>query len=336
MDLELRRATASDTEAVRELALNHRYAEYRCYKFFGYDFASDYLARETEKFLAGEDPNAYLAIVGGQPVGFASAARAEWDSRHFGVEMGSLVHLFTAGSKKHRAAILDTLLEAVEAEARERGLVHLAAKIDIEDIPGMTAVQSRGYRLMDTLVTYINDSDRPRSKFQKKDPGFVGITYHKDQFDQIPFSEVEHIVKFMRDAYRIDRYHTDTRLPSGRSHEVYVEWFKKIFDGSWADGVHVVRKDGKVVAFCSSGQYQHELEKLYGAKISIRGLAGVIPEGSGAYSLITEMGATQCPMGSRLQEYDTQIQNMAVINVWIRHALPFMRGRYTCHRWLDE
>ena len=278
----------------------------------------------------------YPAFANGQPAGFESAARADGDSGHFGIEMGSLVHLYTAGSRRHRAAILDALMERIEAEMRERGIAHIAAKIDIEDLAGMNLAQNRGYRLMDTLVTYINDSERPRPKLPKKDPSFVGTTYHKDQFDQMPFSKVEHIVNFMRDAYRTDRYHADARLPAERSHEVYVEWFKNIFDGTWADGVHVVKKDGKVVAFCSTGQYQHEIEKLYGAKIAIRGLAGVIPEGSGAYSLLTEMGSTQCPMGSRLQEFDTQIQNMPVINIWIRHSLPFMRGRYTCHRWLDE
>lgn len=333
--VEVRRAGAADMEAVRELALKYPFAEYRCYRLSKHDFASDYLALQAQRFMESDEPIAFLAESGGKPVGFAGAARADWDSSHFGLEMGGVKFLFARGSQTEQTEIHAKLLEALVRAVRDRGMVHLNAKIDVEDMAGLAAVQKQGFRVMDTLVTYINDATRTRPPEIQDPPGVTRTTYHKDRLHEVPYSEIEHIADFMRKGYRIDRYHADTRLPADRSHEVYVEWFKKAFEGKWADGVHVVRKDGKIVGFCSV-QDQPELLELYDARITARGLAGVVPEGKGAYAIVTEMVRTNCPVGTRFQEFDTQIQNFPVINVWIKQGMPYMRGRYTLHRWLDE
>ena len=48
------------------------------------------------------------------------------------------------------------------------------------------------------------------------------------------------------------------------------------------------------------------------------------------------MGWTSAHTPLDFGEYDTQIQNFPVINVWIRYGFAFLRGRFTLHRWLDE
>jgi hypothetical protein len=334
MGLETKKFSAADTDAVLGLAREHRYPEHRWYRLVKQDFATDYLVHQVGRFLEGADSFGFVATRGSGIVGFAVASPSSWDSDHFGIPMGTVPYVFSRGSHTERVTIAGKLLEAIEREARNRGLVHLRGVSDIEDTALLLAEQQRGYLLVDTLLTYISDNQRPPAAPPKPDPAFTFESYRKEEFGRIDQKEIAHIVRFMRDAYRIDRFHADPRLPREKCHEVYVEWFHNTFKGEWADGVHLIRKEGRVVGFLGF-QYFHEIEKLYGSKIIGRGLSAVLPEGRGGYSALTHATLNLCPYGSRHAEFDSQIQNFAVINVWIKHGLSFARGRYTLHRWLD-
>jgi len=212
----------------------------------------------------------------------------------------------------------------------------MAVEIDLEDIVGVQAAERCGFVLVDCLVTYVANSERPPASRPPIDPAFELQSFSRDQLDQVRFSDVEHILDFMRSAFRVDRYHMDPWLPAARSHEVYVEWFKNILNGKWASGIHLVSRDGRVVGFCSSGREEAELAELYGIRMKGKGLAGAIPEGRGAYSVLTEMVSTRLVHGIQFGEWDTQIQNVAVINIWLRHGLTYMRGRYMLHKWIGS
>jgi len=136
----------------------------------------------------------------------------------------------------------------------------------------------------------------------------------------------------MRTSYRVTRFHMDDRLPADRSGEIYDEWCRNLFNGKWADMIHVARRAGRTVGFLGHQSFG-ELEERYGVKIIGRGLAGVLPEGRGAYAALVAATMAHTP---DFAEYDTQIQNFPAINVWIRFGFAFMRGRFTLHRWLDE
>jgi GNAT superfamily N-acetyltransferase len=335
MSIEVRRATAADKEAAKTLALEYPYPEFRCYRLYKDDFASDYLAHCVERFLDDPDHVAFLAVAGGKAVGFAGASRSDWDSNHFGVEMGGIPFLLVNGPRGERVGTADALLDAVVGAMRERGIKHLNVKIDTEDLKTLAAAQKRGFFLVDTLVTYVDVAKRPPATRPKKDPALVVTTCRKDRFDQFKKEELQPLADFLLKAYRIDRFHADLRLPAERSHEVYAEWLWNVFNGEWADGVHVIRKEGKIVGFLGL-QFFKEIQALYGVKIAGRGFSAVLPEARGGYTVVVEAANTQCPMPHDYGEFDTPIQNYPVINVWIRHGMFFLRCKYTLHRWLDE
>jgi len=335
MTVETRAFGAADTEAVLGLAREHRYPEHRWYRLVKQDFATDYLVHQVGRLLEGPESRGAVATKSGEIVGFAGLSPSPWESNHFGIPMAGVPYLFARGGRDERVAIAGALLDAVEREARSQGVRHLRGACDIEDTALLLALQARGYLLVDTLLTYISDNQRPPAAPPRIDPAFSFETYRKEDLGRIKPEEIEHISQFMRDAYRIDRFHADPRLPREKCHEVYVEWFRNTFKGEWADGVHLIRREGRVVGFLGF-QYFHEIEKRYGSKIIGRGLSAVLPEGRGGYSALTHATVNLCPYGSRHAEFDTQIQNFAVINVWIKHGLSFARGRYTLHRWLDE
>lgn len=335
MPIEVRPATAADVDAARALAAEYPYPDYRCYRLFKDDFASDYLAHCVERFLKDPDHVAFLATAGGKPVGFAGASRSLWDSNHFGLEMGGVPHLLVCGPDADRLETADVLLGAVVAAMRELGIQHLNIKIDTEDLKALAAAQKRGFFLVDTLVTYVDVAARPPAARPKKDPALVVTTCRKDTFDQFKKEDLKPLAEFLRKAYRIDRFHADARLPAERSHDVYVEWFWNVFNGEWADGVHVIRKEGKIVGFLGL-QFFKDIQDLYGVKIAGRGFSAVLPEARGGYTVVVEAANTQCPMPHDYGEFDTPIQNYPVINNLIQHGMYFLRCKYTLHRWLDE
>jgi hypothetical protein len=335
MSLAIGPARPEDGDSVRALALGHRFADNRFYRLFGFDFPAQHLADTAQRFLAGEPSAALLACAGGQALGFAGLGRLEWESAHFGIEMATVPFLFAEGDDAERLAIHTALFDGIEAAARECGILHVAVRVDFEDGVALRAAQAAGYRLMDALVTHLGDAERPPPSRPRSDPVLEVTTYRKQDLAQIPAHEIQPFEKFMREAYRIDRFHADPHLSSERADDVYVEWMRKVFSGEWADGMQVIRKEGRLVGFCSF-QYAHELKEHYGVKILGRGLAGVLPEAKGGYSVLTEAVQTRCPFGSRFQEFDTQIQNFPTINVWIKHGMRYVRGRHTLHRWLGD
>jgi hypothetical protein len=288
----------------------------------------------VERFLKGKDPLALLAFSGNEVIGFTGVERSEWESGHFGIEMGSVPFLYTKGSEAGRLELMDALLGKAEGAAVDRGLRHLRVMTDIADNAGTLAAQKRGFLLVDTLLTCISDTEQPPASPPKVDPAFALEALTKDKFDRVKREEIWHMADFMRASYRIDRYHNDPRLPAEKSHEVYVEWFKNILNGTWADGMYIARREGRIVGM-TGFNYFFELEKLYDVRIIGRGLSAVLPEGRGGYHALTLAARTMAPYGCRFVEFETQIQNYPVINVWSRHGIGFARGRYTLHKWLD-
>lgn len=339
MSLALRDATAADREAADALAATHPWPEAGFYRLFGFDLGTPQLAGAVGRFLSGLDEArpeaaAVLASEGAQPVGLAALARQPWESGHFGLDMGSVPFLLAPGEPRARAARVDALLDGIERTARERGLRHLSLRLDVNDAGALDAAQRRRWRQVDTLVTWVHDSQTLRERAPEDAP-FELVTLRKEDLARVPRAELAELEEFVRRAYRMDRFHADLRLPEERSDALYVAWFRKVFDGSWADGAQALRRDGRMVGFCSF-QHLEELEQLGGPRVIGRGLAAVLPEAKGGYAVLTRMIHRRCPLGSRFQEFDTQLQNFPTINVWARESMRFVRARATLHRWLDE
>lgn len=338
--LTLREAGPDDAAAAHALGLGHPWPEYGFYRLFGFDFGPAYLASEAERFvrsLGGGDGLGIVALRGERVLGLAGLSRLGWESGHFGLEMGAVPFLLGPASLAERAEVADALLAGVEDAARGRGLQHLSLRVDASDLAALSAAQRRGFRVVDTLVTFVHDSNEtPRAALPAIDETFERVTLRKEELAAAPRGELAALEAFMREGYRIDRFHSDLRLPAERSDALYVAWFRKVFDGSWADGAQALRRDGRYVGFCSFQHAAQVASEFAGPSIIGRGLAAVLPEARGGYAVLTRMIHTRCPFGSRFQEFDTQLQNFPTIRVWIQEGMRFVRARITLHRWLDE
>ncbi len=326
---EIRPARIADLDELQRLVERHPFAEYRSYRIFQHDFAADYLARTVRSLLESNCPMALLALSEGRAAGFIAATRSPAESACFAMEMASIPFVLHDGTGAAREGV-KALLAALMAEARTRGIQHLTLKVDVADMTTVHAAEQLGYRLVDTLVTYVDVA--ARRPIPEPHPAFELTSYGKDELDRLTPDEIDPLADFMRTSYHVTRFHMDHRLPAERSGAIYDEWCRNLFNGKWADMVHIARRGGRPVGFLGHQSF-HELEERYSVKIIGRGLAGVLPEGRGAYAALVAATMAHTP---DFAEYDTQIQNFPAINVWIRFGFAFLRGRFTLHRWLDE
>lgn len=335
--------TGSDQENAISLAHDHPYKDAAYYRIFGYDLGTSHLVHNLSSFLenlenqpAKDKKNniALLATKKEQAIGFIALKYLSWESDHFGIKMGTVPFLFATGQPQERAEISSQLLVEIEKLAKNSGFEHLSIKLDVNDTGVFHAATCRKWRPVDTIVTWVHDSQGMMAE-EPDAPDFERVTLEKKDLPDIPRSEIVDLENFIHYAYRIGRFHSDLRLPQDLSDALYVNWFNRVFDGSWADGVQAIRRDGRYVGFCSF-QHLKEIEELGGPRVIGRGLAAVLPEAKGGYAVLTRMIHRRCPLGSRFQEFDTQINNYPPINIWARESMRFVKTRATLHCWLDE
>ncbi len=151
-----------------------------------------------------------------------------WETEFFGVNMARLESML--GSDAAPGA-LRGLLDAAVEEARGTGIEHLAARVDIADCKVVHMLEDLGFRLMDTLVTYIYG----HKEKTPKDVRNMGLLRPYEPEDR------QQLLEIAAEAYAgfSGRYHNDPHIADERATAMYVEWARRCVDGEWAERVLV-------------------------------------------------------------------------------------------------
>src|SRR5688572_29148216 len=67
-----------------------------------------------------------------------------WDTAFFGLRMARIEYVLATNV----ALVADTIRSSIET-LRSRGIQHVSARVDVEDIETMATLESEGFRLMD-------------------------------------------------------------------------------------------------------------------------------------------------------------------------------------------
>lgn len=194
------------------------------------------------------------------------------------------------------------------------------ARVDVNALEVVQALEDRQYRLMDTLVYWVRDLNRAPA--EAIDSPF----YIRDATrDDIPAIGDVAAASF---AGYAGHYHADPNLPPEKCDEVYIDWAKRsVTDAQLAGCVRVVEDDGEVIAFMTYRTVNGDGEIVLG---------GILPEHQrrGIYQTLLGDGIFWCSQqGAEKIWFSTQITNVAVQRVWTRlHFVPH-HAQYTLHRW---
>jgi hypothetical protein len=246
-----------------------------------------------------------------------------WDSEHFGLAMGRVGPLVTDPGHA-TSETLNPLVTWLLDRATEAGVEHLAAKVDGADLATLQALEARGFRFVDCLVTYFYDCHRDPAPPMKQ----LGTIRNYQPPDM---EAVVDIAERMLGEYG-GRFAFDPWLPRDAVRRFYMEWARNACNGHMADRLLVGERHGRIVGFLGYRMQPRPLRSL-GVRIAGQGISAVLPEGAGLYpAMLAKAIVVDRIVAYDFAEFDTPIQNILPQRIFQRMGFHFSRSKYTLHR----
>ena len=312
---------AGELDLVAPLVQEYPYKPYRNYRVFSRKAQQAVMLAEIGDTLGHADGVVSLAEHDGHRA-MAIARFLEWDSRFFGVPMARIEYVL-APSPALTAAALDAAIEAL----RSRGARHISARVDVADIESIGVCEANGFRLMDTLVTYIT---RPR----KEPPNEV-----KEVGRIRPYraEDADSIVEITAEAYRgfRGRFQLDANIPKERADAFYVEWARQCVGSRMADMIVVSEAaDGRILGYLAFRR-REPVSTSGETPVFGGGLGACRADAPGAYAGLIRAGMLWAHERDGVAECQTQNYNFAVIRIYEAVGAHYVRAEHTLHRWLS-
>jgi GNAT superfamily N-acetyltransferase len=215
-------------------------------------------------------------------------------------------------------------LEEVLAFCHENSVKFLIARVRVNQLDAVQAMEQHGFLLMDTLVYYT-------FKLSKPIPEDIAASYivrpmHDDESEVIKQIATESFKNYY------GHYHADPRIDKSKADEVYVDWARNsAVSRQFADEVLVAAEGDETLGFATLRM--NTPQQAEGV------LFGVAPkaQGRGIYRSFI-IRATEWARAQDALEItvSTQITNVAVQKVWARVGYEFDQAYYTFHKWFDD
>lgn len=327
-------ARTDDRSTVLDLAGDARWAPLRYLALFGLDVAAVEQADRVARTLDG--PGGHLvAAAGTDVVGQVSARPIEDLTDHFDTQFFEAGPLLTDDRPDvDRAVVGRMLLRALRQSLAEGEPAAIALRLEADDLDGLLAAESAGFRVRETTATFINDLQRR----DKNPPWEIGdsVRLHRFGIDpELPASTFDGL-RGQAGQVVLDHYHADPWLPNDRCDALYERVLDRALHGIGADAL-VLRFLGEKLIGLGTWRHWRELEP-YG--VSMAGSAfGFRVEGApvGNQYEVAAYVCNQSLTGNRLLEWSTQANNFPMINMMSRQpSIRLCRTSHVLHCWTDD
>lgn len=313
-------------EAIRIKCLIERYefGDYRRYRILKQDSLREYLYFQLVRLFENAANNrVVIAQEDNEPLGLITFIRLPWDSKILGIEAAKIGHLIVLGDIRIREKIKTQLLSSIISLSRRLGITHLSCRIDVDDLSSAHALESNGFLLMDTLVTYTFN------RYRHKIPGFKELC----KIRAFKKSDLPVLEQIGRSVFIKDRFHLDHHILRKKADALFAAWVKNCCRGKDADRIFVAEQNKQPVGFLAF-ELNGDLVKFTGYKIAGHGLSAISPGAKGIYPSLTKAATQEIALNYDCLEFDTQLNNYEVLRVWQSSGFDFIRAKYTFHKWL--
>lgn len=313
----IRELGAQDLPFVESLVASYPFKAYRHYRVLPRKRQSAVMLAEVAATIQHADGVAlHVALAQGEAV--AIARTLAWDSAFFGVPMGRIEYVI--GSR----AVADAAVAGATAALQARGVAHISARADVEDIGLVTTLEAHGFRMMDALVTY---TTRPG----KEPPNVVREvgTIRAMRDDDGP-----ELVRIAAEAYRgfRGRFHLDPSIPDEKADAFYAEWARQTVARTMADTVLVAEgASGQLLGFLGFRR-REPVSSVGGVPVFGGGLGACRADTPGAYAGLIRAGTVWAHERDGVAECQTQNYNFPTIRIYEAVGAHYVRAEYTLHR----
>ena len=315
--MTIRQLGPDDLAVVAPLVEAYPFKSYRNYRVLPRKTQTAVMMAEIAATLA--HPDGVVLHVGSGDGQAAVVGRAlAWDSAFFDLPMARLDYLLASG---HGGATV--ALTAVLDTFRAGGIRHVTARADVADIELMTLFEAQGFRLMDSLVTYIT---RPR----KEPPNAVREVGVVRDFRT---EDAEELIRIASEAYRgfRGRFHLDPHIADQRADAFYVEWARQSVRLNMADTILVSEgTDGQLLGFLGFRR-REPVSSAGGVPVFGGGLGACRTDTPGAYAGLIRAGTIWAHARDGVAECQTQNYNFPTIRIYEAVGAHYVRADYTLH-----
>ena len=259
-------------------------------------------------------------------IGFIASENLEWDSRHFGFEIGKINYLLASGDYLKSFNTKQKLISHLLKEAYPRLTLHFSVRISKEDLSSIHALEHESFRLMDVLVTYSLEL-----KKQKKVDELASHSIRRYMQTDLP-KLIEISLESFRDVrVATDRFHADPVLSKKKSDEVYVKWLTDSIQDPSSE-ILVAEKDGNITGFdlCSVNK---SIANKTGLRLGTIALIAVQPSERNKDVATSLLNASLHWFRDKADIVETggQVSNYAIQRVWQKTGFRIMRAQCTFH-----
>jgi hypothetical protein len=312
-----------DEPLIDRLSALHAFKPYRHHRVWSRARQHAILLAEVARSRTVEG---HVALVGGRgdEAVLGLCRPLAWDSAFFAVPMARIDALLR-GPLATDAAVAG-VLDAMLASCRAAGLRHVTARVDVADMQAVAALESRGFRLMDALVTYFT---HPR----REPPTAVREVGRIRPFEARDEAELLDITAEAYQGFR-GRFHLDPHLPRERSDAFYLEWARQCCAGQMADRIVVAEDAGRGLIGWASTRRVEPASSVGGVTLWAGSLGACRPDKPGAYAGLIRALALANYEAGEVTETQTQNHNIATVRVYDAVGARYVRGEYAFHAWL--
>lgn len=273
-------------------------------------------------FLCKQKPEStFILEANKKTVGAACIKKLFWDSEHFDINIGRIMVIAfkTLPYDKAKTARM-RLIDEVITYCKNCSIKCIICRIDADDIASAHALESRGFGLMDILVTFKIDLEDVAPLKEVKKSMVISVRPFKQ-------SDVPLLMEIARRSFSKDHFHSDYCLPKEKSDELYAKWIKNCCGGS-VDSVLVAENKGEITGFITC-----KVKKTYNN--GVIDLVAVHPRFHGlgvGYELVLR-ALDWFKERVKVVYVGTQITNTAAMSMYQRAGFKYLRSEITFHKW---
>lgn len=216
--------------------------------------------------------------------------------------------------------IIDDLSEinSILIQAKKQGYDHLSAKINTNDLITCNLLLQKGFKIVDTLVSYQYDYEKTPL-----------LQYHYNQdviIKPVESCDIDELSRIAHDSFFNDRFHNDPSLKNELCDLYYEKWIYNSCHG-FADLVLVGKdKENNILGFGTG--------KIVSDKESALVLNAVTEyaRGKGVYTAMIWEAMNYFKDRTRYLTLGTQINNYAVQKAWSKLGFKIFDSKYVLHK----
>lgn len=265
------------------------------------------------------DDESDLRLVGSLESGQRAVVIAEklqWDSDFFGYGVAKLSGVFMLEEPYYQTVQdYSSLLKAVLATAKEKGVRYFFASVDPRDLALLRTLGELGFSLIETRLYYHMDLR----------------DYHAEKRHSVRAATVADIPSLGTAAQVMvnpfDRFHADPFISDSQANQLMYRWVDASIRDNFAD-VTIVPADPNPTAFCTV-KYHKDKWPIWKLNLAQPVFSAVSSEYRGWYrKLISEINYHLRQVDAQHSFLVTQVTNKAVLRVWESLGYRFGKGEH--------